>query len=309
MIRIKKILSGVVVVAIFSFLGRNIYRNWEEVSGYEWRFNYVSLGLSFFFLVCTLFLTAVTWRLILSKLGGQLKLGQALKVWFYSSLGKYVPGKVWLVLGRVRLCEKEGLGRGNPFLSVGLEIALTVVSGLLLFLFSLIFWFQEELRGYLIFTFLLIPVGAILYPPLLNSVINLGLKLMKKDSIRLPIKYGEVLGLLALYLVIWIIHCVGFCFFVDSIYSISLDRVPIFSGIFAISVISGLLAVFAPAGLGIKEGVMASLLSLYMPISIATLIAILYRLWFIVVEMCCVGISTQFWQRLRRREGKCPTAS
>jgi hypothetical protein len=71
--------------------------------------------------------------LILRKLSGNLKLGKALKIWFYSDLAKYVTGKVWLVIERVHLCEKENLGRGNPFLSIGLEVALLTDAGFSLF--------------------------------------------------------------------------------------------------------------------------------------------------------------------------------
>ena len=173
MVRTRQIIQVTVIAIIFMFLGNNICKNWGEISRYEWEFNYPLLGLSFFFLLCTLFLTATAWNLILRKLGGNLKLGKALKIWFYSDLAKYITGKVWLVLERVHLCEKENLGRGNPFLSIGLEVALTIVSGVLIFLLSLIFWFHEELRSYLVLALLLVPMGAILYPPLLNKVIGI----------------------------------------------------------------------------------------------------------------------------------------
>ena len=49
--------------------------------------------------------------------------------------------------------------------------------------------------------------------------------------------------------------------------------------------VAGYLVFIAPAGLGAKEGVLAALLTVHLPISSAALIAVAARLWTVVAEV------------------------
>ena len=299
---LKKILTILFILAVFFFLSRNICQNWEQISKHKWNFNYLSLTASFLFLSCGLFLTAGAWVLILNKVNGNLGLKKGLRIWFCSSLARYVPGKVWIVLGRAYLCEKEGLSKSGVFISIVLEMALTIVSGMLIFLFSLLFWFQKELWNYLIFSLLLAPIGMLLHPLFLNKIVNLGLRLAKKSQVKLDIAPIEVLKLLLFYILIWLVNCAAFYFLANSIYQTPISKFLSFSGIYTIAGVSGLLAIFAPAGLGVKEGMLTILLSLHIPTSIATIIALLNRIWFVLTEMVCVGLSILFAKGVKGRQ-------
>jgi uncharacterized membrane protein YbhN (UPF0104 family) len=57
------------------------------------------------------------------------------------------------------------------------------------------------------------------------------------------------------------------------------------TGAFAFSLTIGFLAVFVPGGLGVREGILVLLLSLYFPLPVATLISIFSRLYISVVEL------------------------
>jgi len=76
-----------------------------------------------------------------------------------------------------------------------------------------------------------------------------------------------------------------------SIYSFPVSWLPVTIGIFSIAGVSQFLT---PSGIGVLEGVLTVLLSLYLPVPIAILIALLARVWKTVTELICVAITVKF---------------
>jgi uncharacterized membrane protein YbhN (UPF0104 family) len=52
----------------------------------------------------------------------------------------------------------------------------------------------------------------------------------------------------------------------------------------------GLIAVFAPMGLGVREGILVYFLSYLMPSAVAVVISILTRLWMTFIEIGLIGM-------------------
>ncbi|MDQ3065383.1 MAG: hypothetical protein M3Q36_03890, partial [bacterium] len=52
-----------------------------------------------------------------------------------------------------------------------------------------------------------------------------------------------------------------------------------------------MLAIFAPSGLGVREGVQLTLLSLIMPTELALLVTITTRLWGVAMDVIFFGIA------------------
>jgi uncharacterized membrane protein YbhN (UPF0104 family) len=65
-----------------------------------------------------------------------------------------------------------------------------------------------------------------------------------------------------------------------------------------------LIALFAPGGLGIREGVLVYLLSDLIPGSVAVILSVLTRIWMTVIEIALIGVVYLIAQfRKRSREG------
>jgi uncharacterized membrane protein YbhN (UPF0104 family) len=56
----------------------------------------------------------------------------------------------------------------------------------------------------------------------------------------------------------------------------------------------GLIAVFAPAGLGVREGTLVYLLTYIVPAPIAVILSVATRLWMTLVETGLIGVA-YFW--------------
>jgi len=289
----KRILQVLLIVVIFYFLARNLYLNWNKIVQYDWNINYYFLAYSFLLLMVGSFLIALGWNLILRVLGGKLGYKRALKIFFITDLAKYVPGKVWTIVGKVYLCAKEGIPIAKTSASVVIQPLIQVIAGILIFLLSLPFWTKTSgFMSKLYLFFPLIPIGLILlHPAIMTKPLNFVLTRLKQKPIELNIKYRDILLILLLWCGLWIITGIASYFLIISIYSFPTSQLPVVIGIFSIAGISQFLT---PSGIGVLEGVLTVLLGLYLPVHIAIFIALLARVWKTVTELVCVAITVKF---------------
>jgi uncharacterized membrane protein YbhN (UPF0104 family) len=66
-----------------------------------------------------------------------------------------------------------------------------------------------------------------------------------------------------------------------------------------------LIAIFAPSGLGVREGALVYLLSLMMATPVAVILSILTRIWMTLIEIALIGmvyLFHKFQKREKRRE-------
>jgi len=61
--------------------------------------------------------------------------------------------------------------------------------------------------------------------------------------------------------------------------------------------VAGLLAIFAPAGLGVREGVLMIILPGVIGTEAAIVVSLASRIWFTAAELICAGVG---WVVLRR---------
>ena len=290
---IKRILQVILIAVIFYFLARNLYINWNKIAEYNWRINYYFLLFSWLLSVGGGFLIALGWNLILRVLGGRLSHKRALKIFFITDLAKYIPGKVWTMVGKVYMCKEEGVPVAVTSTSVVIQPLIQVISGLLIFLLSLPFWTKtSDFINNLYFFFLLIPLGLLLlHPAIMTKPLNFVLKKLKQKPIELKIKYSHILSILLLWCGLWVLTGITYYFLIISVHPFPLLNLPVTIGIFAIAGVSQFLT---PSGIGVLEGMLTVLLGLYFPIPVAILIALLVRVWKTVSELVCVAITVKF---------------
>jgi uncharacterized membrane protein YbhN (UPF0104 family) len=85
------------------------------------------------------------------------------------------------------------------------------------------------------------------------------------------------------------------------------SALPSLIGAWSFSATVGLVSLFAPYGLGVKEGILTLLLSMYMPTGTAAAVAILSRVWSISGDLLSTALLL-IWERRKDREGREGTA-
>jgi hypothetical protein len=219
-----------------------------------------------------------------------LSLRKSVKVSFLSMVGKYLPGKVWLVLGKVYLSGKEGLPRVEVFTSVVIEIILEIVASIFFFFIFLLSVMQQPLLSLKVIYslgFIMVAGLVFLHPSVFYKLINIVLYWWKGEKVKKHIRYRDTIQLLIFYNFIVLFQGVAFYFFVNALCYVPLNKILGLTGSLAIAGAVGTLSFFAPSGLGVREGILAFLLTSYVISPIAVLISLLARLWVTLGEAIC----------------------
>ena len=290
----KFLIRWAIIVVIFVFLGEMAWKNWIQVREASFTFRIFPLILSSLILAFSYFIQVWAWYLITLKLRIAIPFKETLESWFYSQLGKYLPGKVWLFLSRFYLYESKGKSKGAVTVALYFETMTMIMAAGLIFLVSFLFCGEapsschETLYPWIILGLILASLS--LHPKVLQKILNRILTFLKRDLISFSISYSDVLRILGVCILSWAFVGLGFSLFVNSAFSVSLSSILFLTGALAISSTLGLVALFAPSGLGVREGVLVFLLSSIMPSAVAVILSVLTRLWMTFIEIGLVGM-------------------
>ncbi len=257
------------------------------------QFNLVNLLISFIFLFINFLIFVKAWQKIIRSLSNTITFVNAFWIMSASQLAKYVPGGIWFALGRIFLGKGESLKAETIGISVVIETVLTLLVGIVLFfssMFSTTYGFDQN-------WVFLIPIAllfmVLLHPMIMNKLINRALHILKRQEIHFHITYLKIFFLSLYFFGLWIAQIIGFYFLINSIYTIPFSKIFNLAAAYTLSWMSGFIVIFAPGGLGVREGMMSLLLSSFIPSPLAIAISFLSRIWITIFEVVVffVGIA------------------
>jgi uncharacterized membrane protein YbhN (UPF0104 family) len=303
----RRVLVGVQLVALAVLIGalawylRDV---WPEAAPRIEEADRVELVIALAILAAYYLLFVVGWMLILAAMGIRVPYRVALQAEMLSMLAKYVPGGVWTPAARVVAMRRAGI-RETPVLiaSILLEAGLSAVAGVLVFLASLFF--------------VGVPVGApigplvgfgvlvtvLLHPRLFRWLAKKVLRPFGAQEVE-PLPWRKALGILCFYALTWPVGGFALFFLLRAVGGDpDLASVPFLGGAAAVGAIVAVLAVFAPSGLGVREGAMYGLILAVASSSVALGATVLNRFAITIVEALLLLIGTLAWRgRLWSRE-------
>ena len=304
----RQMAKWIVVIAIFLFLGKMVWENWNQVKDTPFTLQPFAFILSTLIFVFSYFIQIWAWYLITLKLKIALSPSETVETWFYSQLGKYLPGKIWVFLSRFHFYESKGQSKKAISVAIYLEIVTMIVAAGLIFLAALIFYREMgpfyfwRQSGWLI---LLVLLGFVsLHPWILQKILNWILVRFKREPISLSISYLDILWVLFICIIAWLVGGISFFLFVDAVYPVSSEYIIFLTGALAISSTLGMIAIFAPSGLGVREGVLVCLLSFMMATPVAVIISVLTRIWMTLIEIGLIGMVYLLGQLQQRKKRK-----
>ena len=275
-----------VLGVIAFFILRVLIRHGAGLAGYRFQIRPLAFVASVAVLLLYYFCLAELYRRILEALEAPLPFWRSGGIYYYSGLSRYIPGKVWPLLGRVILLKREGISEAIGSASILLETALNMGSALGVFILTFPFWKSHgfPVSPYLILG--LLPVGfIILYPKVLTAALNWILRKLKRPQLSGELKYTRMILLAIGYGANWLILGAAFYLFSHAFgFDPSIGFLEI-TGMFCLAWAAGFLSFLAPAGLVVREGILAALLTLLMPKEWAVLISISSRVWMIIAEV------------------------
>ncbi len=236
-------------------------------------------------------------RLVLAAHNYHVPFNAAIALFFVPMLGKYVPGKVWSLIAALPLYRQYGVPTLVAAGCVGIGIASSVISGAFLAALGEGGAFRQP-GGVAWAIAAAVGLGVAMHPRVLYPTVNRGLRLLGRDAIHGSLSLRRIGGLLGVHSAIWLAYGLAFYCLIRSIVSIPAVEAPRVIGVFAAAQVAGFLALFAPAGIGVREGVFLLGLTPLVGEGNAIAVAGMCRLWQTALELAMAGAG---WCLLRRR--------
>ncbi len=252
------------------------------------------IGLSFISLLLGYYFAPAPWRKILEALKiPKIDKGEVRRNWYTTQMGQYVPGKLWMIVGRITFLKAHGTGPVKAITAFILENLYMMVALTIMALIALPFLRMANVPIPVIIA-LWISAGlgvVMLFAPKIQRVLTHKLShRLGADIDDLPhISHRHQAVFIGYNLLSWSLRSMALYFWFRG-FGVQSD--PPFAMI-AICLLAGpvswfiaLIMVFIPGGIGIREGVQGLLLSGFVHggVEVATVIALGQRVMLIVVE-------------------------
>ena len=252
-------------IAIIAFAARQLIASWNDIAARPlvWQVRPLLLVASAACIWLMYALLIQAWRVMLAGWGDPLPLREAARIWTVSSLGKYIPGKVWALAGMALMAQRAGVKPWAATASAVILQALAIGSGAAVVgLFG-----SAALRAEYPWVGVALPllvVGSalgmalLLWPGFVRRLLALvRVELPESASPGVgPVVYGVVANLLA-----WCGYGVAFWLLGQGLLELPGLTIGRAIATFAGSYIAGFLFLPAPGGIGVREGVVLLMLT------------------------------------------------
>ena len=235
----------------------------------------------------------------------------AFTLFHLANITRYLPGRIWGFVRLLSLSQRFRLSKTAVGSSLTLHVGIETALGSLIAL-SLLFspqlrrtavqFVMENFSGQTLIFMLLLGgfiVGLLVLMQSLSSRARDFLSTLQQTG--QPLFHTHFLkkwwGILAGHVLLWL--CLGgaFFLFVRSLTPVPWRQAFLFSACYAFAWLCGFLSFLTPGGLGVRESLLTLLLSLYIPPSQATLVALLCRVWMLSAELVLAGIASLLQKR------------
>lgn len=290
-----KVAAGALGLVVVTLLFFNLVSQWEQFRKLNVSPRLLPLAGSLILFSLGFCSLVQAWRLLLRALGFRVGFRAAFVVVIRASLGRYIPGKVWAAAGLVYLGRRAGIPVGTGSAAAVLSTLLLVLSGTLASAWRLGAFFSPGLRV------LLIGGAAILlllsvHPRLLACLVRLASRWGVAEVPPLP--FSRILLCLPFYLLFWVGLGGGFVGATASLIG-EVPPVPLeVASAYALAYVGGVVAVFVPGGLGVREGLLALLLGGVLVSPLPSAVSIFSRVWATGGEALLFAATFLPWFRL-----------
>jgi hypothetical protein len=200
-----------------------------------------------------------------------------------SIFAKYIPGKIWVILGRAGyLSENRTELKNRSFVSF-MEQAVYLWAGFLISAIPTVAFYGLHWISYLNVG---IVTGLTLFlfvERIHHAVVGVLQQIVRKQLDVPLIRLRRALPMIGAVLLIWSAWTAGFYLFMKAF---ATEITPVMMFAFPLSVCFGVVAILLPAGLGMREGIIIGYLVLAgLGAETATTISFFNRLWFMLGEV------------------------
>jgi hypothetical protein len=294
--------AGVLLLS-FAVLLVALARRWSEVEPLLGRLSILAVASAAVAVLVGALCSFLSWRAILTDLGSPVPLSAGMRIYFLGQLGKYLPGSIWTALVQMELGRDYQIPRRASAAAAAISMFMVLGVGLLVALFVLPLLGSGAFGQYSWALAVLPLLLLTLYPPLLNRLVRVLLRLARREPMPKDLTLAGIVRSAGWALLMWAFYGLQIWFLARGIGvggpALLVRVMGAFAGAWAI----GFLLVVAPAGVGAREAALILLLDPVMPGPQATVIAVVSRLLFTLADFgwgAAVAAVSALRRRLRR---------
>jgi len=278
------------MVSIVTFVTVFISRNHEEIWDALQQIHAFYLLLSFFCIAGAKILLALFMRYAVWSAGRDMDFLTCFKIYNISQLGKYIPGNIWHFVGKAAAYKGQGFSAGD------IRDALVAENA---WLVGCAFAYGIVLMG--IFNFALVEHLFSSYGMYAAGIGVVLIFLAIAGKKLLKIRFEQIFSdrrmnfkIILLQVVIWTLLGLGFFWLAVPFQDGEGASVFMVVGLYAIAYSIGFVTPFAPAGIGVREVVLALGLLPYMPVEVIIVLSAANRVVYMAVEVL-LALASQRW--------------
>lgn len=284
-----------IVITFFAIYLRGI--DYSQLSNLD--INGLLLFFATIIALCFRFWGVFIWRTILSDLGSKElpKFSRLSAVYSKAWMGRYVPGSVTWIAGKIYLASSIGISKSRLAVASLLEAAVQIVAITIVSLFLV--GFDPRTSVITVELKVLLITGAAillicLHPSIFNRIISFIFQKVRRkkayDELRTNKK--TVVRSFMLYAIGSFFSGSSYFFMTQSIDpSVSWSLFFYLVGAYNLAGVIGMATPFVPSGLGVRDGAQLILLGVVFPKEIALALTVFSRLWSAIVDILFYVLS------------------
>jgi hypothetical protein len=274
-----------VLAGFLGGLGWALGSQWGAVRPSLGRLSAWSLAAALAAVLAGILATFLCWREVLAELGGRLHLAAGARVFFLGQLGKYLPGSLWPVMAQMELGRDYQVPERVSGAAVGVFLLVLVGTGLVVAGAAAPLLGPDAVGAYWWLLAVLPLVLLAAAPPVLNRLLGLGLRLLRRPPLPRPLSGVAVLRAAGWALASWLAYGVQVWVLAGQLGAGGPFPLARATGAFAAAWCAGFLLVVVPAGAGVREAALVLLLGGVLPRPEATVVAVVSRLLFVLGDL------------------------
>ncbi len=292
----RRILGWSVIAILLVFLGKYIADASEEIGDMIFDMKVAWIPPLLLVLCVMNLVSAGLWASLVRSMEKRLSMARLTAIWHQPLLGKYIPGSIWVHVGRIYHLRQAGLSIKTAAYASAIEQMTVLASSAFVVALSPGLFLELGLPGWTGILVLPLLVASFLPDLVAHALWKLGFQ-----SVDLRMEQRPSRFFLVVYLGGHVIRALlggPYILLMLMIFgqaTAGLDMLGLAS-IAAASFVIGYISLLTPGGIGVKEGILILLLSQYIPLPAAVVIAVSGRFWSFLVDLLGAGVATLYLQ-------------
>lgn len=302
--KLFKFLGFTAIAIVMFFFGSRLVDSWDAISGFEYSLS-VSILIATVLFSLHVIVTGVIWGMLLNNLTDcKTSLFETGLVEGESWILKYIPGQIGPYLFKIAWARKRGISKKIVTLSYIYEYALITVVSVVIPLFILSFSFGDLLfnNGPIIIAIMMLgPLVLVFNQQIFSKFLNVIFTRLNSQSIPKGsfLSAKSLAGYGLLFIVPRIMFGAAFVLISASIFPVETKYYVSLGAIYVLAGIVGMLAIFVPSGLVVREAIVVLLASRYFTVDQAIVISLVAR-FYATISDALVYVIVKVFSRYRK---------